>query len=162
MTEENQQQAAGNQPQFAIQRIYVKDVSFESPMEYGPRPQAQPAISQDLNTVINTVAENLYEVILKLTVTVKLEDKVAFLTEVHQAGLFQVKGLEGPQLQHCLSSTCPSILFPYVRETIDTLVVKGGFPPISLPPINFDAVYAKAVAEAQARAEAEKGEADTH
>ncbi|PCK09569.1 MAG: protein-export chaperone SecB [Alteromonadaceae bacterium] len=146
---------AGAQPQFSVQRIYVKDLSFESPMAVTARPQVQPQVSQDLNTQISKVTEDLYEVVLQLTVTVKLEDKVAFLTEIHQAGLFRVSGLEQARLQHMLSTVGPNIIFPYAREAIDSTVVRGGFPPLMLPPINFDAIYAQAMAEAKARAEAE-------
>lgn len=162
MTEENQeaQQQAQN-GQFSLQRIYVKDLSFESPMPINQRLQTQPSVQQDLNTQVGKVGDDHYEVVLQLTITVKQEDKVAFLVEVHQAGLFFVKGIEGPQLQHLLSTMCPSILFPYARETIDNLATRGGFPPLMLPPVNFDTVYAQAMAEAQKRAEA--GEApETH
>jgi len=148
--------------QFALQRIYVKDMSFESPMPITQRPQVKPAVGQDLHTLVNKVADNHYEVVLNLTITVKQEDKVAFLAEVHQAGLFQVSGLEEAHLQHMLSSTCPSILFPYAREAIDNMATRGGFPPLLLPPINFDAVYAKAMAEAQSRAAAEANSDEVH
>lgn len=87
------------------------------------------------------------------------EDKVAFLAEVHQAGIFQVVGIEGPQLQQVLSTACPQILFPYVRETIDSLAVRGGFAPVLLPQINFDALFVQAVAQAKAQADSQ-AEAD--
>jgi len=148
--------------QFALQRIYMKDMSFESPLAINARKPGKPGVSQDLHTLISKIAENHYEVDLHLTVTVKQEDKVAFLVEVHQAGLFQIAGIEGPQLQHMLSSTCPSILFPYAREAIDNMAVRGGFPPLQLPPINFDAIYAQAMTEAKARAESEGATSDVH
>lgn len=144
---ENNPQAP--QGKFALQRIYVKDLSFESPMPIHQRPQAKPAVSQDLQTKVTKIAENQYEVVLNLTITVKQEDKVAFLAEVQQAGLFMISGLPEPQLQHLLSTQCATILFPYAREAIDNLAIRGGFPPLQLPPINFDAMYAKAMAEAQ-------------
>lgn len=156
---------AGEQPQvqFAAQRIYVKDVSFEAPNGLVPSNSWQPKVNQDLNTVVNRVQEDLFEVVLNLTVTVNMDDdKTAFLVEVHQAGLFTVVGLEGPQLQHLLSAQCPQILFPYAREAIDNLVVRGGFPPLMLPPINFDALFAQAMNEAQAKAEAGGTEAPAH
>lgn len=166
MTEETQakpeeQAAEPVKGQFALQRIYIKDMSFESPMAITARSQAKPAVSQDLHTLVSKVAENHFEVVLHLTITVKQEDNVAFLAEVHQAGLFQVAGLDEAQLQHTLSSTCPSILFPYAREAIDNMATRGGFPPLMLPPINFDAVFAKAMMEAKAKAEAEGTPADT-
>ena len=145
--------------QFAMQRIYVKDMSFESPMPITQRSQNKPAVSQDLHTLVSKLADNVFEVVLHLTITVKQDDKVAFLVEVHQAGLFHASGFEEPQLQQLLSSTCPSILFPYAREAIDNMATRGGFPPLMLPPINFDAVYAKAMADAKAREGAEGGSA---
>lgn len=164
MTEETTPQPQGSGEtvanQFALQRIYVKDISFESPMPITGRSQAQPGVSQDLNTTVTKVSENHFEVVLNLTVTVKQEEKTAFLVEVHQAGLFQVSGFEPPQLQHLLSSTCPTILFPYAREAVDNMAIRGGFPPIMLPPLNFDALYAKALEEAKARGEKE-GESTT-
>lgn len=159
MTDENQQPPGG---QFSLQRIYVKDLSFESPMPINQRLQTQPSVQQDLNTQINKVGEEYYEVILQLTITVKQEDKVAFLVEVHQAGFFHIKGIEGPQLQHLLSTMCPNILFPYAREVVDNLATRGGFPPLMLPPINFDSIYAQAMAEAQAKATDGKEKQEAH
>lgn len=162
MTDENQVDAgaatedAQAKPQFAVQRIYVKDMSFETPMAINARSQAKPAVSQDLHTKVDKIADNHFEVVLNLTVTVKQEDNVAFLCEVHQAGLFLLSGLDDANMQHMLSSACPSILFPYAREAIDNMAIRGGFPPLMLPPINFDAVYAKAMSEAQARAQGQE------
>jgi len=168
MTEENQnpEAAAGTgdaaQPHFAIKRIYVKDLSFESPQ--GAKAftaQWQPKVSQDLNTQVDKLDDRHYEVVLKLTITVKMaDDKTAFLAEVHQAGIFEVGGIEGVQLQHLVTAHCPQLLFPYVREAIDSLAVRGGFPPLALPPINFDALFAQAAAKAQAEAK-EKAEGQT-
>ena len=106
------------------------------------------------------VEDGLYEVTLTLTVTVKLGEETAFLVEVQQAGLFTVAGIEGQQLAQVLNTTCPQILFPYAREAIDNAVTKGSFPALMLPPINFDALFAQAVA--QAKAEAEKSEASVN
>lgn len=167
MTDENQVDAgaasgsAPSQAQFGVQRIYVKDMSFETPMAINARSQAKPAVSQDLHTKVDKIAENQFEVVLNLTVTVKQEDKVAFLCEVHQAGLFHLAGLDDANTQHTLSSTCPSILFPYAREAIDNMASRGGFPPLMLPPINFDAVYAQAMSEAKARAESQAAGSST-
>ncbi len=148
-------QAQQKKVQFATQRIYVKDASFETPNGLLNTQSWQPKVNQDLNTQVNRIKDDLFEVVLNLTVTVNNEeDKAAFLVEVHQAGLFAVSGLEGPQLQHLLSSQCPQILFPYAREAVDNLVVRGGFPPLMLPPINFDALFAQAMVEARKQAEA--------
>lgn len=161
MTEENKNPEAASQEaptgiQFAVQRIYLKDLSFEAPNGLIAPNKAQPKVNQDLNTQVNRVGEDLYEVVLNVTVSVKVEeDKTAFLVEVHQAGLFVVKGAEGQQLQHMLTTACPTILFPYVREIIDSTAVRGGFPPLALPPINFDALFARAMNEAKQKQEAE-------
>jgi len=151
-----QASAEGNNPHFAIKRVFVKDLSFESPQ--GAKvflTQWQPKVSQDLNTQVDKLDDKHFEVVLKLTITVKMEDdKTAFLAEVHQAGIFEVAGLEGVQLKHMLTSGCPQILFPYAREAIDNLAVRGGFPPLVLPPINFDMLFAQAQAQAEADAKA--------
>lgn len=144
-----------NTIQFGMQRVYVKDVSFESPTSLlSIKPGFQPQVNQDLSTNVNKVGEDMFEVVLSLTATVNAdEEKTAFLVEVQQAGLFMVKAPEGPALQQILSSQCPQMLFPYARELVDSLVVRGGFPPLMLPPINFDALFAQAVAQAQKQAE---------
>ncbi len=159
-TEEKPQAApeAGTESkgQFALQRIYLKDMSFESPMVISDRPTTKPSLAQDLHTKVDKVGDNHYEVVLHLTITVKQDENVMFLVEVHQAGLFYITGLEQEQIKHVVSSTCPSILFPYARETIDSLAVRGGFQPLMLPPVNFDALYAKSRSDA-AKAEGQAG-----
>ncbi|MFL0804100.1 MAG: protein-export chaperone SecB [Agarilytica sp.] len=151
---ESQEQAAKNQ--FALQRIYLKDVSFESPMGINARSNAKPALTQDLHTKVDKVGDNHYEVVLHLTITVKQEENVMFLVEVHQAGLFFISGLNTEQVKQVVSSTCPSILFPYARETVDSLAVRGGFQPLMLPPVNFEGLYAKSIADAK-KAEEQAG-----
>ncbi|WP_419833041.1 protein-export chaperone SecB [Endozoicomonas atrinae] len=142
---DNQQQA----PQFALQRIYMKDISFESPK--APeifQKQWQPEVKLDLSTSNRPLEEGLYEVVLSLTVTVEngTEDskETAFVTEVHQAGVFLAKGLDEEELHRTLGAFCPNILFPYAREAIDNLVLRGSFPPLMLAPVNFDALYMQA------------------
>lgn len=143
-----------SQQQFAVQRIYLKDLSFEAPMGAGAfRKQWKPAVNQELNTKTNKVEDGLYEVILTLTITVKIEEETAFLVEVHQGGLFAVNGIEGQGLAQVLNTVCPNILFPYAREAIDNVVTKGSFPALMLPPINFDALFAQALAQAKQKAE---------
>jgi len=158
MTEENTQ-VAGAQEQvqagFAIQKIYLKDISFETPSGIEAFTKAwKPNVQQDLNIQVTSVEEGLYEVLLLLTITARIDDKVVFLVEVKQGGLFIINGLEGIQLSHAINTLCPQILFPYARETIDSLLTRGGFPPLMLAPINFDAVFAQAVMQAQQQAEA--------
>jgi len=155
MADEQQQAAAqqgDGQQQFVIQRIYSKDISFESPSTPGVfRKQYQPRINVDLNTRSNKIDEQgNYEVVLTITLTAKIEeDETAFLVEVQQAGIFLIQGFEGELLRRVLGTAAPTILFPYARENIDALVVKGGFPPIMLAPVNFDALYEQARAQAE-------------
>lgn len=139
-------------PEFAIQNLYLKDVSFETP----DTPEIflaewKPKINIDLDVKNRDLQEhNAYEVVIKITVTAKLDDKIAFLAEVNQAGIFTLKNFPDNQLDAMLGSFCPSILFPYVREAVSDLVMRGGFPPLHLAPINFDALY-------QEQLSAEKG-----
>ena len=135
--------------QFVIERIYVKDVSFESPNSPDIFTQDwDPTTDLNLHTVVNPLGESHYEVELQDTVTVKdKSDKTAFLVEVTQAGAFMIQGYPDDQLNHLLSSFCPSQLFPYAREVISNLVSKGSFPEMHLSPINFDALYAQRLAE---------------
>ncbi|MEX1670324.1 protein-export chaperone SecB [Zhongshania guokunii] len=144
------------QAKFALQRIYTKDVSFESPASPLIFTKAwKPKIQVDLNTRSKAVADNTYEVVLTVTITAKLEDdETAFLVEIHQAGLFMAEGIEGEQLRQLLGIACPNMLFPYLREAVDSLVVKGGFPALALQPVNFEALYRQAEEAAARQAEA--------
>ncbi|GAA6134667.1 protein-export chaperone SecB [Oceaniserpentilla sp. 4NH20-0058] len=152
-------QAAAQQEkkgQFAIQRIFTKDVSFESPNSPEIfRGQWKPQVNMDLNTRSNKLDENIYEVVLTITVTAKNEDKTAFLAEVQQGGIFQIDGLEGPALHQTLGAFCPNLLFPYAREAVDGLVTKGSFPALMLAPVNFEAIYAQNLQKKQEEAQAE-------
>lgn len=163
MSEENNQQDAGQSaaggPLFAIQRVYLKDISFETPM--GPEAFTKafkPNIQQDLNIQANQVEDGLFEVVLLLTITATMEDRVVFLVEVKQAGLFAIAGMEGPAVTQLINTTCPQILFPYARETVDGILGRGSFPPLMLAPINFDAIFVQAITAAQQ--EAEKAQAE--
>ncbi len=144
-TAENAGNSVANQsegPEFAIQRIYVKDSSFETPK--APeifREQWDPQVSIDLQTSSKKIEDKIYEIILGVTVTVKIKETVAFLVEVKQAGIFSIGEFPEEQLSQLLGSFCPNILFPYARETITSMVTRGGFPQLYLAPINFDAVY---------------------
>lgn len=150
MADDNNQQAAqgDEQPQlqFSLQRIYVKDISFESPNAPTVFQQPfKPKVSLDLNTTSEQVGENLYEVVVKVTAQVAHAETgtTSFLVEVEQGGLFRIAGLEGEQLDHTLGAFCPNVLFPYARECIDNLVNRGSFPPLMLAPVNFEAMYAQ-------------------
>jgi preprotein translocase subunit SecB len=142
-----------NQQQFTLQRIYTKDVSFESPSTPGIFRQSwQPSVNVDLNTKSSRVDDDgNHVVVLTLTVTAKMGEETAFLVEVQQAGIFYVVGIDGEPLRQVLATVGPNILFPYARESIDALVVKGGFPPLMLSPVNFDALYRQAVAQQAAQ-----------
>ena len=157
MAEENQ--VAENTEQtpveFQIQRIYIKDVSFEAPnLPTIFHQEWKPQLGFELDPETVQVDEDLYEVALHMTVSTTLEDSgdTAFICEVKQAGVFTIKGLEGIQLQHALASQCPTILFPYARELISSLVNRGTFPALNLSPVNFDALFVDYL-ERQAAAE---------
>ncbi|MDX1587874.1 MAG: protein-export chaperone SecB [Oleiphilaceae bacterium] len=148
-----------NQPQFAIQRVYVKDLSFESPN--APKifqEPWKPQVTMDLNTAHSKLSDNQYEVVLTLTITSKLEEKTAYMVEVQQAGVFQVKNIEGARLAQLLGAYCPNMLFPYAREAVDTLVTKGSYPALMLAPVNFDAIYQQAVQRKEEEARAGGGQ----
>lgn len=166
MTEETTPAAEAQEQQlqagFAIQKIYLKDISFETPSGLEAFTKAwKPNVQQDLNIQVTPVEEGLFEVLMLLTITARIDDKVVFLVEVKQGGLFIINGLDGIQLSHAINTLCPQILFPYARETIDSLLTRGGFPPLMLAPINFDAVFAQAVMQAQQQAEANTAAAPT-
>lgn len=153
---------ASQGPQFVLQKIYLKDLSFESPMgvEAFQKKHWNPKINQDLNTSVNKVDEDVYEVVFKITLNATSEDKTIFLVEVHQAGLFLLKGFESQQFAQVVNTVCPQTLFPYAREVVDSCVTKGGFPALTLPPINFDALFVRAIQQAKA-AQAEKDSSQT-
>ncbi|WP_430461569.1 protein-export chaperone SecB [Thalassolituus sp. LLYu03] len=156
--------ADNQQPQFALQRIYIKDASFEAPNA----PQAftkewKPEIKLDLNSGARKLDDNHYEVFVKVTVTASNEGETAFLVELVQAGLFAMVNIPEAQIKPMLGAMCPNILFPYLRESIDSLVVKGGFPALMLAPINFDALFHQRMQqEAQAAQPATAEQETTH
>jgi preprotein translocase subunit SecB len=130
--------------QFAVQRIYVKDISFESPNAPAIfRGEWRPQHELNLNTKVNRVGEDAFEVVLSVTVTAKSGEQTAFIVEVHQAGFFAVKGFAEQELGPLLGAYCPNLLFPYAREAVTDLVAKGGFPQLVLQPVNFDALFAQ-------------------
>lgn len=137
--------------QFMIQRIYVKDLSFETPNTPAVfQQQWEPELTLDLNTTHKLLEPGVYEVILSVTATVSNQKATAFLVEVKQAGIFTIQGAPTNQLDHLLNSFCPNILFPYAREAITNQVIHGSFPQLVLAPINFDALYMQKLAEQQA------------
>ncbi|MCY1276933.1 Protein-export protein SecB [compost metagenome] len=143
-------------PQFSLQRIYVRDLSFEAPKSPEIfRQEWSPSVSLDLNTRQKQLDGDFHEVVLTLSVTVKNGEETAFIAEVQQAGIFLIKGLDAASMSHTLGAFCPNILFPYARETLDSLVVRGSFPALMLSPVNFDALYAQELARLQAAGEAQ-------
>lgn len=149
----SEQQAQPQQVEFNIQRVYVKDISFEcpnSPVIF--KKEWAPEVSMDIDTKSTKLEDNVYEVVLSLTTTAKMGEEVAFLCEVHQAGIFSVAQLESAQLAHCLNAFCPNILFPYAREAVASLVTRGTFPQLNLAPVNFDALFQQAMVSKQAEA----------
>jgi len=156
MAEEQNQDVAteGEQPQvqFQLQKLYVKDVSFELPNA----PQifqedGQVEIKMNLAQRVEVLAEGIHEVVLTVTVTASLGEKTAYLAEVQQAGIFAISGLNEQATHAAVNTLCPHTLFPYARRSITDLVADGGFPPLVLQPINFDQVYAQRMQEAQAQ-----------
>ncbi|MWN05000.1 preprotein translocase subunit SecB [Gilliamella bombicola] len=151
MTEQNNTQQP--ETQFAIQRIYTKDVSFETnnvPEIFTK--QWQPELNIELNSSSQGLSENVYEVALRVTVTVKQQDEVVYICEVTQAGIFSLIGFDEGQIQHCVGAYCPNILFPYAREVISSLVNKGTFPQINLEPVNFEALFINYLQQQQQQA----------
>ena len=151
MTEVTENKATETQEtQFMIQRIYVKNLSFETtntPAVFQQR--WEPELSLELNTAHNKLEDNVYEVSLTVTATVKNQGTTAFLVEVQQAGIFTIQGTHPEQLEHLLGSFCPSLLFPYAREAITSEAIRGSFPQLVLAPINFDAIYMQQLQEKQ-------------
>jgi len=156
MAEEQNPEVAAEQQeqqaQFQLQKMYVKDVSFEIPNA----PQVfqedgQVEIKLNLAQRVENLAEGVHEVVLTVTVTATLGEKTAYLAEVQQAGIFSIMGLNEQATHAALNTLCPHTLFPYARRSITDLVADGGFPPLVLQPINFDQIYAQRLQEAQAQ-----------
>ena len=140
MTEQNNTQQP--ETQFAIQRIYTKDVSFETnnvPEIFTK--QWQPEMNLELNSASQALSNEVHEVSLRVTVTVKQQEEVVYICEVTQSGIFSLIGFDDAQIQHCVGAYCPNILFPYAREVISSLVNKGTFPQLNLEPVNFEALF---------------------
>lgn len=163
MSEQKQDVAATEeqQPVLQIQRIYVKDVSFEAPnLPHIFQQEWKPKLGFDLSTETTQVGDDLYEVVLNISVETTLEDSgdVAFICEVKQAGVFTISGLEDVQMAHCLTSQCPNMLFPYARELVSNLVNRGTFPALNSSPVNFDALFVEYMNRQQAENAEEKSE----
>ena len=157
-TNADSQPAAANETvsaQFAIEKIYIKDLSLENP----GAPQSfqmteTPQIEIGLRTRAEAVAQDTYECVLTITVTARTGDKTVFLVEAAQAGVFVIRGVPAHQLQPVLAVHCPAVLFPYARETVASATMHAGFPPVHLAPINFEALYQQQLAQATSGAPA--------
>lgn len=150
--ENNEQQPVG----FALQRVYINDSSFESPNTPDIfQKEWKPEFKMDLNTKNKKLKEEgFYEITVCITLTATVDGMTAYIAEVQQAGVFQIMGLKDMQLAQALGAMCPTILFPYLRETLDNLIVKGSFAPAMIAPVNFDAVFAQAMQKKQMEAQA--------
>ncbi len=165
MTDKSTNKPQSNEPNFEIQRIYVKDLSYEAPnTPHTFSDEWKPEVQLNLETKSNRIQDNVHEVILSVTATVSSNKKSAFLVEVHQAGIFTITGFPNDQLHQMLGSFCPNILFPYAREVISDVVVRGGFPQLILAPVNFDALYAQHLEEQKKapKDKTETGEGKVH
>ena len=147
-TANGQANGQAGQPQLVLQKIYVKDVSYEAPnapqifQEVGETDQ-QPQVQLNLGQKAVDLGNDLYEVVLSLTLTCMLGERTAYLAEVHQAGVFGIAGFSEEDHAGIINSYCPNLLFPYARQVLSSLVLEGGFPPFLLQPINFDALFAE-------------------
>ncbi len=152
----NQPGAAGGQRQgqLLLERIYLKDASFESPRTPATFAEPwKPEFQLDINTRTTNLGESRFEVVLSATLRANNDSgKTAYIVEIQQAGVFQISGVGGADLQRVLGTLCPGTLFPYLREAVDSLVVKGGFPAVHLAPVNFEALFAEAMRKQQAQA----------
>ena len=147
-----------NQPVFSIEKLFVKDLSIEVPN--APRIYLErdtPQVEIQLNTSANPIDEGYFEVVVSVTVTAKLAEKTVFLVEASQGGVFQIRNIPQGELDPVLGITCPNILYPYLREVISDAVVRAGFAPVLLNPVNFDAIF-----QAQREARTQAGAGATH
>ncbi len=156
MAEQEDNLQESNDAQFLIQKVYIKDSSFETPnspeifkMDW------KPVVDMHMTNEANPVGDNLFDVVLSLTLTVKIEDKVAYLVEINQGGIFLINNIPDDVIERMLATVCANILFPFAREAIADIVTRGGFPQLLLSPVNFDALYA------QQQQQAEQPESET-
>lgn len=148
------QDQSTTEKQISIQKIYVKDFSFESPHtpDVFTRTDWSPKTNLNLRSSHKSGPENSHEVVLTITIEAKEDEQTFFLVELQQAGLFHISGYSEDEFKAIVGSYCPNILFPYARESVANIVAKGGFPEFLLQPINFDALYAQGMAQAEAQA----------
>ena len=163
-TKKDQPAAAGNTStgQFAVQKIYTKDISFETP--HSPQIFAEewaPRVNMQLSSEASNIHEDLTEVVLTVTLTVTMGEKTAYLVEAHVAGIFLMKDFPKNMVEHMAATVCPNMLFPFARELVCDLVTRGGFPQLLLAPVNFDALYAQQKKQNEMDADDKTGDAET-
>ena len=147
-------ESAAPKKQFAIQKLYLKDASFESPdapHSFGFT-KWEPQVDLNMTNNHAHIDGDIYEATLSVTATIKLDDKTAFLIEVHFAGLFGIAGFDETERKYLLGSQCMTVLFPYAREVISDMTIRGGFPPLILSPVNFDGLYQQHLQQQQEQA----------
>ena len=154
MAEKEEKFDKPEEAQFSIQKVYVKDLSFETPnspevfkMEW------KPVVDMHLTNEATPLGEHLYDVVLSVTITVKIGEKTVYLIEVNQAGVFFINKIPEDVMERMLATVCPNILFPFARETVSDIVTRGGFPQLLLSPVNFDALYLQQKQQAEQQAE---------
>jgi preprotein translocase subunit SecB len=144
--------AAPTGPSFTVEKLYIKDVSFEAPgTPQVFNEQGQPQLQMNLNQRVQRLSDEAFEVVLGVTLTCTIGDKTAYLAEVQQAGVFGLSGFDEMTLEVMLGTHCPNALYPYARQTVSDLITAGGFPPFLLQPINFEALYAENVRQRAAQ-----------
>ena len=142
-----------NAQELVLQNIYVKDASFEAPS--GPNLQVaewNPQFNLNMNTTASPLADTMHEVVLTITLEAKVADKVAYLVEVKQGGLFLIRGYTEDDTRRVVGAFCPGVLFPYARQAVSDLILRGGFPPFLLPPVNFDGLFQQSLEQAARQA----------
>ena len=149
---------ANNGPAFTVEKIYVKDVSFESPNSPTIfNENVQPDLQLNLNQKVQRLSDTAFEVVLGVTLTCKAGDKTAYVAEVQQAGVFGLAGFDEQILDAMLGTQCPNILYPYATAAISNLITAGGFPPFPMQPINFDALYGESLRQRAAQLQGGEG-----
>jgi preprotein translocase subunit SecB len=143
-----------NDAQFLVQKVYVKDISFETPNSPDVfKMEWKPVVDMHMTNNATPLGDDHFDVVLSVTLTVKLGDKTAYLVEINQAGIFMIKNLPDDVIERMLSIVCANILFPFAREVVSDIVTRGGFPQLLLSPVNFDALYAQQQQQQQAAAQ---------
>ncbi|WP_159016812.1 protein-export chaperone SecB [Cognatiluteimonas profundi] len=141
-------------PSFTVEKLYIKDLSFEAPgTPQVFNEEGQPQLQMNLNQQVQRLSDEAFEVVLGVTLTCTIGEKTAYLAEVQQAGVFGLSGFDEITLEVMLGTHCPNTLYPYARQTVSDLITAGGFPPFLLQPINFEALYAESVRQRAAQAQ---------